>query len=638
MSAVPRLAPPIAPRAQPAPAVPPAPAAAPARPVTLSTPPSTTATVTLSVTLGQHSERGRKAVNQDFHGACVPSPPLLGSKGIVLALADGIGSSEVSHEASQAAVRSALEDYYGTSDAWSVKRSMSRVLAATNSWLHAQTRRGPHRYEQDRGHVCAMSVLVLKGRTAHVFHVGDTRVWRLQGRTLEPLTEDHRVYVGGGQSHLSRAMGFHARIELDYQSWPVQVGDLFVLACDGVHEHVDSASLAGLVQAHGDDLDGAARAIVAQALERGSPDNLTVQLLRVDGLPDADPSELQRQRAGLEPPPLLAPRTEIDGYRIERELHASSRSHLYLATDLASGDAVVLKAPSIDLGQDTEHLDRLLMEEWVARRLDNAHLVKAHGARRERSRLYVVMEHLTGCTLAQWRRDHPAPDLDTVRRIVEQIARGLQALHRLEVLHQDLRPENVMIDAHGTVKIIDFGSARVAGLVESGPPPDRESPPGTLAFMAPEYFLGEVGSEQSDQYALGVIAYHLLTGRLPYGTRVAGLRTRADLGRLRYASARDGCDRIPDWVDAALMKAVHPQPHRRHEALSAFVQALSHPDPALPGLARAALAERHPVRFWQGVSLLLALLVLALAGALHAARTSPAASPPNPLASKVSLR
>jgi len=582
--------------------------------------------VALKVTLGQASERGRKPVNQDFHGACVPAQPALGSKGIVLALADGIGSSAVSHEAAQAAVHSALEDYYCTSDAWSVKRSMQRVLTATNSWLHAQTQRGPHRHDLDRGYVCAMSTLVIKGRSAYVFHAGDTRVYRLQGSTLEQLTEDHRVQVAGGQSYLSRALGFQTHLDLDYVSLAVERGDLFVLVSDGVHEHVGNASIVDLVRAHGDDLDAAARAIVAQALAAGSDDDSSVQLLRVDTLPEHQAGEAHRLRAGLPLPPLLHPREVFDGYRIERELHASHRSHIYLATDLDSGDSVVLKTPSIDLGQDEGYLDRFMMEEWIARRVHSAHVLRPRSRTRARSHLYVAMEYVPGQTLAQWMRDHPAPDLETVRDIVEQIARGLQAFHRMEMLHQDLRPENVMIDANGTVKIIDFGSTHVAGLAD-GAPSGQPAALGTLSHSAPEYFLGEAGSERSDQFSLGVLTYHMLTGRLPYGTRVAAIRTRGDLKQLAYASAMDERRRIPAWVDGALMRAVHPLPHKRYEALSEFVHDLRHPNRSHLARTRVPLAERHPVRFWQAVALLLVLINIALLGLWLAGPRAPAAAP-----------
>jgi serine/threonine protein kinase/serine/threonine protein phosphatase PrpC len=577
----------------------------------------------LVVSLGQHSERGRKALNQDFLGASLPAPAQRRSKGVVLALADGISSSEVSQVASQAAVRSALEDYYCTSDAWSVRRAMHQVLAATNAWLHAQTRRSPYREDQDRGYVCAMSTLVLKGRSAHLFQVGDTRIYRRQGEYLEQLTEDHRVWVGGGQSYLSRAMGFQPQLDLDYRCLPVAPGDLFVLASDGVYEHTSAADLLGLVDRHANDLDAAAQAIVALAMAQGSADNLSVQLLRVDSLPEPEASEAQRQRAGLTLPPLLRPRQLFDGYRIERELHGSSRSHLYLATALDSGEAVALKIPAVDLAQDEAALNRFVMEEWIARRIDSPHVLQAHSPQRPRSHLYSVMEYLPGQTLAQWQRDHPAPDLATVRDIISQIARGLQALHRKEMLHQDLRPENIIIDAQGTVKIIDFGSTRVAGLDETLTPATRAAVLGTLAFTAPEVFLDEPTSERSDQFSLGVIAYQLFSGRLPYGTQVSAVRSRSDLQRLAYRSVRSDRSPLPGWLDTVLMKATHPLAHKRYDALSELVHDLHHPPRHALQSQRTPLMQRHPLRVWQGLTLLFGLLALLLAAQL--VRRSPLA-------------
>jgi serine/threonine protein phosphatase PrpC len=150
-------------------------------------------TTQLKVAIGQHSDRGQKAINQDFHGAHLPMEPLLGTKGLAIALADGISSSDVSQIASQAAVTSVLEDYYCTSEAWSVKTSVEKVLAATNSWLHAQSRQGQHRYDPDRGYVCTLSAMVIKSATAYLFHVGDSRIYQLRERRLEQLTSDHRL-------------------------------------------------------------------------------------------------------------------------------------------------------------------------------------------------------------------------------------------------------------------------------------------------------------------------------------------------------------------------------------------------------------------------------------------------------------
>lgn len=571
---------------------------------------------TLRVSVGQHSDKGRKPVNQDFFGFSSPEEPLRSAKGVAVALADGIGSSEVSQVAAEFAVMGFLDDYYCTSEAWSVKRSAERVLSATNSWLHSRTQQSPYRHDMDRGYVCTLSALVLKATTAHVFHVGDSRVYRLQRGAMEQLTTDHRVRVSEHQSYLSRAVGFNPRLDIDYVSLPLERGDVFVLATDGVHEHVDTAFMAQVIVEARGDLDHAARAIVQRAHAEGSPDNLTVQLVSVDELPRHGPQALYQQLSQLPMPPLLEARAVLDGYRIVRELHASHRSHTYLAVDTLAVDegdtTVVIKTPAVDLQADPAHLERFLMEEWVARRVNSAHVLRPWPLTRERSCLYVATEYIDGQTLAQWMRDHPRPDVETVRGIVEQIARGLQAFHRLEMLHQDLRPENVMIDKTGTVKIIDFGATRVAGITELSTPLERGDILGTQQYTAPEYFLGEPGTPQSDLFSLGVIAYQMLSGRLPYGAEVSRARTTAAQRALRYEPVLAEDREIPVWLDDVLRKAVHPDPLKRHEALSAFVHDLRHPSLAYLARTRPPLVERHPVLFWKVVSGVLALCVLGL--------------------------
>lgn len=558
------------------------------------------------VVVGQSSEAGRKALNQDFHGLCIPAEPLLGAKGIAVALADGISTSSVSRVASETAVASFLEDYYSTPETWSVKKSAQRVMSAANSWLYSQTRQ--RRHGADQGYVCGMSVLILKGATAHILHVGDARISRLRGATLEPLTEEHRVWLGHERSCLTRALGIGTHLEIDYHTRGVAQGDVFVLATDGVHEHVPPARMIDTIQAHGDDLDAAARAIVALAYDAGSPDNLTVQLLRVTEAPEADTQDLTRQAGSLPCPPLLNEGETFEGYEIERTLHASARSHVYLAR--REGSRFVIKIPSLDLRHDPAYLERLLLEEWMARRIQSRHVVSA-APPRPRASLYTVSEYIEGQTLAQWMAAHPRPPIDAVIDLIEQAARGLQAFHRLEILHRDLRPENLMITAAGELKIIDMGSALASSQTETqAPQPDV---PGAVAYAAPEYFLGQGGSARADLYSLGVIAYQMLTGRLPYGAQAARVRSRADLLRLRYVPAAEpaGADGaahgVPPWLDAVLAQAVHPDPERRFQDAAEFIHALRHPG-AAP--ARVALIERDPLSFWKGLCLLLAVALL----------------------------
>ncbi len=566
----------------------------------------------LKISIGQQSDKGRKEINQDFHGVCIPKEPLLSSKGITIGLADGISSSDVSQIASETSVKGFLEDYYCTSESWAVKTSVQRVLMATNSWLYSQTRSGQHRYNPDKGYVCTFSTLIIKSTTAHIFHVGDTRVYRMVDSSLEQLTEDHRLWVSKDKSYLRRALGMKEHVDLDYQTLALEPGDVFILATDGIYEYTDEKFMVEAIRTHEADLDKAAKVILDEAYQQGSTDNLTIQVVRIDQLPLQKADEVYQQLTTLPFPPEINPRMVFDGYEIIREIHMSSRSHIYLAVDTETKEQVVIKAPSVDLRDDAAYLERFLMEEWVARRINNAHVLKPSLQTRKRNYLYIVTEFIEGKTLAQWMIDNPNPDLESVRNIIEQISTGLLAFHRQEMLHQDLRPNNIMIDKTGTVKIIDFGSTQVAGLMEITSPINQQHILGTAQYTAPEYFLGETGTTRSDMFSLGVIAYQMLSGQLPYGTQVAKIQTKSAQRKLNYKSVLDDERTIPGWIDESIKKAVHPNPTQRYDEISEFIYDLRHPIQTYLNKTRAPLMERSPVLFWKSLSLILFIIIIFL--------------------------
>jgi len=566
----------------------------------------------LNISIGQGTDKGRKEINQDFHGAYTPKEPQLTSKGIAIALADGISSSGVSQHASEVAIKSFLEDYYCTPESWTVKTAVQRVLKATNSWLYLQTRNSPYRYSPDKGYVCTFTALVIKSNTAHIFHVGDTRVYRLIDNNLEQITEDHRLWVSKEKSYLRRALGMKEQLELDYHSFTLDIGDLIILATDGVYEFIDDKFIIETVKKYTGDLDKAASLIIEEALQQGSTDNLSIQIIRIDQLPIQDVDEAYQQLTTLPFPPELKPRMTFDGYEIIRDLHISHRSHIYLAVDIESKEQVALKIPSIDLRDTPDYLERFLMEEWVARRINNAHVLKPCLQTRKRNYLYIVTEFIKGQTLKQWIIDHPKPSVEEVRNIVEQIAKGLRALHRQEMFHQDLRPDNIMIDQNDVVKIIDFGAVRVEGLKEITRPIEQQNILGTVLYTAPEYFLGEIGTQRSDMFSLGTICYQMLSGKTPYGTQVANSRTKAAQRRLKYRSVFTKDREIPAWIDETIKKAVHPDPHKRYDTLSEFIYDLRCPNKAFLNKTRPPIIERNPVVFWQAVSFILAIIIIVM--------------------------
>ncbi|MEZ7984811.1 MAG: bifunctional protein-serine/threonine kinase/phosphatase [Pseudomonadales bacterium] len=560
----------------------------------------------LSVSIGQATNKGVKEINQDAIGYLIPVEPLLSTKGIVLAMADGISSSKVSQIASRTSVEGFLEDYYCTSDAWAVKPSAQKVLKSINYWLYAQTHNSPYRFEKDKGYIATFSALILKSNTAHLFHSGDTRIYRVSGNQLELLTKDHRRVVSEEVSYLTRALGIDQELDIDCHSETLEEGDVFIIATDGVYEFISNQQIMTLI-GESDTLEIAAQQIIQQAMSSGSDDNLSIQIVRIEHVPNYQLGEVQQHISLLPLPPRLMPRMQFDGYEILREIYISSRSHVFLARDIESQKTVVIKTPSTELRNDAQYLESFMLEEWIAKRLNNPHVVKAIEPNRKRNFLYLVSEYIEGISLSQWMIDNPKPSIDEVRRIIEQAAKGLQAFHRQEMIHQDLRPNNIMIDHSNTVKVIDFGSTFIAGVTDIK---NEEAVRGTMRYSAPEYFLGKVGTPRSDIYALAVIAYQMLSGRFPYNVEIAQARSLSAQRRLVYKSVANDDTEFPIWIDDALRKALSIEPLKRYDELSEFVHDLHHPNKAFISRNSRPLMERNPVMFWQGMSVILLLIII----------------------------
>lgn len=557
------------------------------------------------ISVGSHSEAGLKEGNEDSVGIEIPEDNILALKGIAAVIADGVSASEAGKEASEACVKGFLNDYYSTPDSWSVKTSGEKILTALNRWLYGQ---GHRLYGTPRGMVTTLSALIIKSSTAYIFHIGDTRIYRLRDNDLECLTRDHRVRVSQEKEYLSRAMGIELMLDIDYRKFSVKAGDIFFLTTDGVHDYVDQKYLIDVVNENKGDLNKACQLITKKAFENNSPDNLTCQIIHIQKIPGKNDKQVYDTLTALPFPPPLEPGMILDGFKIVRELHASKRTQLYLAIDEESKRQIVIKTPSVNFEDDPAYIDMFLHEEWVGKRINSPHVLKICNQDRKRQFLYYVTEHIEGQTLRQWIDDHPEPVLSEARNIIDQIAKGLRAFHRMEMIHQDLKPENIIIDQHGTVKIIDFGSTKIAGIEEISTPFERIELLGTRNYTAPEYLLGYKGSNRSDLFSLGTIAYEMLTGALPYGKSLPSNPTK----RPTYISACRLRETLPPWVDGALEKAVKWDPEKRYDTLSAFIYDLGTPNPKFVKDRPLPLMERNPVGFWRACAITLLIINLVL--------------------------
>ncbi|HBC57212.1 MAG TPA: serine/threonine protein kinase, partial [Gammaproteobacteria bacterium] len=477
----------------------------------------------LEVHVGQYSDRGQKALNEDCLGYVIPDEPLLTTKGIAVAIADGVSSAEEGKEASEISVRSFLSDYYSTPDSWTVKTSAHKILAALNRWLYSQ---GQHHIQEDKGYITTFSSLVLKSRTVHLFHVGDTRICRLRDGDWEQLTNDHVAKIGRSKAYLARAMGIGLMLDVDYRALDVRSGDIFFCSTDGVHDWLNAKQIQQIVSKEEGDLTTKCEQIVRQAYDQGSYDNLSCQIIKVTSLPVESADDVVKRLADLPFPPFLKTGLLLDGFRILQEIHASSRSQLYVVEDVATSDKYVMKTPSANYEDDLAYIERFVMEEWIGSRIQSDYVVKVVAPIRPRKFMYSLTELVEGQTLEQWMATHnQTSNIQQIIHIVEQIAKGVRAFHRREVIHQDLKPGNIMINDHAQIKIIDFGSVHIAGIDEINTPIARDKILGTAEYSAPEVFLGAGATIESDFFSIGVIAFELLTGRKPYEGKLSQCHT-----------------------------------------------------------------------------------------------------------------
>jgi serine/threonine protein phosphatase PrpC len=551
----------------------------------------------LKVSVGFASETGPRKRNEDFAGAVfgpeLPEP----RRDVIAAIADGMGGAKGGRVAAEIAVRGFLDGFCDLPETMEVQRAAAIVLDALNGWIHSQGRRDARL----KGMGSTFTALVLRGRIAHVLHVGDTRAYRLSRDRLTCLTTDHVRQDGNGRSHiLLRALGVETEVRLDYTTQPVAPHDRFLLCSDGVHGYLDAETIADIMRERVSSQD-TARAIVTAALRADSTDNCTALVLDVVGLETAQSTEIGAHLAQL---PLIAVPLggeTIDGFVLKVLLSDGRYSRLFGALDEVEGGEVALKFPKPLVADVESYRAAFVREAWVGARVNSpwlGHVIAQPPGRQ--SCLYTVMPLYQGELLETRIARRPSVGLEEGRNIAIKLARGIAALHRVGVVHRDIKPDNVILEREGSLKLIDFGVVRVPGLEESQP----EDIPGTPAYMAPEMFDGEPGNEATDIYALGVTIFRAFGGEYPYGNIDAVSPPRRDRPTPLSALRPD----LPAWVQAVLGRAIAADPAERFRDMTEFaIEMEAGPSRAPNAVQRPrTLYERHPLRFWQGVAALLA--------------------------------
>ena len=556
----------------------------------------------VEASVGFSSETGPRPRNEDFAGVVFGTVLPVPRHDIVAAIADGIGGAKGGRVAAEIAVRGFLDGFCDLPETMEVRHAAARIVDSLNSWLFSQARHDPELTRMG----CTFTALVLRRRVVHVLHVGDTRVYRLRGDRLVRLTADHVRSDGSGRSHiLTRALGVETEVRLDYASQPLALHDRFLLCSDGVHGALSDDGIADALRERSAPGD-TAHALVTAALQAGSGDNCTALVLDVVRLPTADSADIGAPILQLPLIPVPVTGETIDGFVLKALVSEGRYSRLFGAIDEIDGSEVVLKFPKPQVAAVATYRAAFIREAWVGARVNSpwvGRVIELPPGRQ--TCLYTVMPLYQGELLETRLARAPALGLEEGRAIAVKLAQGAAALHRAGIIHRDIKPDNVILEAGGALKLIDLGVVRIPGL-EDFPPADI---PGTAAYMAPEMFAGEAGNVATDIYSLGVTLFRAFTGEFPYGNADATNPPRRDRPKELTALRLD----LPAWLQAALGRAIARDPAERFRDMSEFAGEMEAGPARLATPARRpqTLLERAPVRFWQGVAVILGLALLA---------------------------
>ena len=288
-----------------------------------------------------------------------------------------------------------------------------------------------------------------------------------------------------------------------------------------------------------------------------------------------------RQRV-MHMPPTYTPGEKIDHYEIIRLLGHGGMNYVYLAYDTLHQQKVVLKFPNDDLLGNVAVFERYERETEAGCRLNHPHIQRLLNTDEDRCDHYLVVEYIQGRTLRDVLEEHapnPLPVPEAIR-IAMQICDAMAYAHAHGVFHRDIKPENIMILDNGDIKIIDFGVALLEGarrVTWRG----LSGTVGTPDYMAPEQLRGERGTASSDIYAVGVVLYEMLCGRVPFeGENVFAVMNQhvsQDPPSILQFNPT-----LPSALVTVVMRAIRRNPDKRYHSIEDLLHDLRNLDEVAP--------------------------------------------------------
>jgi len=285
-----------------------------------------------------------------------------------------------------------------------------------------------------------------------------------------------------------------------------------------------------------------------------------------------------RRLSHVDPRPGV-PQILADRYEVLEEIGSGATAITYRGHDHRLNRNVAIKILREDHALDTSYVQRFEREARAAASISQGNVVDVYDFGEQDDSLYIVMQYIDGEDLKQIIIRGGALDLERARRLTMQVLAGLAAIHAAGIIHRDIKPQNVLIGRDGIARVTDFGVAQAAidvGLTSAG------TTVGTAAYMAPEQAQAGVLGETTDIYAVGVVLYEMLTGKMPFSAPTPVAMMLAHIQKVPMPPSRQAPDRpIPEDLDAIVMQAMAKDPADRFQSALAMSRALADaPTPA----------------------------------------------------------
>jgi serine/threonine protein kinase/Tfp pilus assembly protein PilF len=285
----------------------------------------------------------------------------------------------------------------------------------------------------------------------------------------------------------------------------------------------------------------------------------------------------------LSPPTAPAPDPFIERvlshYRLEQRLGAGGMGLLYRATDLKLGRSVAIKLLARHLVSDETAKARFVQEARAASALDHPNIAVVHEIGEEEGELFIAMALYEGETLKE-RLEKGRLAVDEGLAVLRQVLLGLDAAHRAGIIHRDIKPANILITSDGTVKILDFGLAKLVSDLHTQTMPQPSRAMGTMLYMSPEQLRGEGVDSRSDLWSLGVLAYELLAGVSPFRTDSSAASAMRILNDEPPSLA--AVPGVPEWLADLVSQLLRKNPAERPETAREVLRRLDDGNPLNP--------------------------------------------------------